>query len=290
MKWSDKEISYLENNYDQFSAVELSNILKRTQSAITNKIYALNLSKNYDLTGKKSGKLTAVKPTNERINNKVMWECICDCGEKTVVSYSNFSNKAIRSCGCLRGRCMKDISTKTFGRLKVIECTGKTNSSGHLIWVCECSCGNQKEIPSDSLLSGKTTSCGCYQKEKAREVLEKHYHTFKLPTGKDHYNYNPNLTQGDRINRRSLPQYSRWRTKIYVRDEYTCKTCGLKKRNLNAHHLDGWNWATNKRFDLNNGITLCEQCHKEFHNIYGRGNNTKEQFMEFNKLRQKENV
>lgn len=30
-----------------------------------------------------------------------------------------------------------------------------------------------------------------------------------------------------------------------------------------------------------NGITLSESIHKEFHAIYGNGNNTKEQFLEF---------
>ena len=54
-----------------------------------------------------------------------------------------------------------------------------------------------------------------------------------------------------------------------------------KERKLNAHHLNGWAWAKDQRFDLENGITLCENCHKLFHSIYGRGKNTREQYEEF---------
>ena len=35
------------------------------------------------------------------------------------------------------------------------------------------------------------------------------------------------------------------------------------------------------RTDESNGITLCKNCHKNFHSIYGFGNNTKEQFEEW---------
>lgn len=51
--------------------------------------------------------------------------------------------------------------------------------------------------------------------------------------------------------------------------------------NLVAHHLNGYNWDVENRFNLDNGITLCEDCHIEFHRIYGFGNNTKKQFEYF---------
>lgn len=287
LKWSEEETIYLKENYENYSVKELSKKIKRTESAIRNKAHSLALDKRnkYDLTGKKSGKLTAVKPTIKRVNKKVMWECICDCGKKTLVSFSNFSGGLIISCGCMQGKHMKDISGKKFGRLEVVECTYEANDSGHLIWLCKCSCGTLKKIPSDSLIGGRIISCGCFQKEKARETLKKHYHTFILPTGKDHYRYNSNLTEEDRVKRRSFTKYPNWRRKIFERDGFTCQLCNLKKRNLNAHHLDGWNWAKEKRFDLENGVTLCVSCHKEFHNMYGRGNNTKEQFEEFMEIK-----
>ena len=59
---------------------------------------------------------------------------------------------------------------------------------------------------------------------------------------------------------------------------------------LNAHHLDGWNWCKDKRFKTSNGITLCEDCHVEFHKEYGYGNNTKEQFQEFKEFKEIKNI
>lgn len=52
-------------------------------------------------------------------------------------------------------------------------------------------------------------------------------------------------------------------------------------KDLTAHHLDGYSWCKEKRLDINNGITLCKECHEDFHIIYGTKNNTKEQFFEY---------
>jgi hypothetical protein len=108
-------------------------------------------------------------------------------------------------------------------------------------------------------------------------------------SGENHYNYNPNLTNEERELGRNYigaNSYDYWRTSVFKRDDYTCQCCGKTKCKINAHHLDGWNWCIENRVDINNGITLCEVCHKEFHLIYGKGDNTKEQYIEFieNKL------
>lgn len=47
------------------------------------------------------------------------------------------------------------------------------------------------------------------------------------------------------------------------------------------HHINGYNWDIKNRTNVDNGITLNTEVHKKFHKIYGKGNNTKEQFIEF---------
>lgn len=94
--------------------------------------------------------------------------------------------------------------------------------------------------------------------------------------------YNPNLSDNDRNNRRLLFGYSSWRILVYAKDDYTCQCCGDNSGgNLNAHHLDSYDWCKEKRIEVDNGMTLCEKCHKEFHLTYGYGGNTREQMNDF---------
>lgn len=67
---------------------------------------------------------------------------------------------------------MNDLTGMEFGRLKVLELSGK-NNQGRLVWLCQCSCGNVKKISGHRLTQG-TKSCGCLQKEIASRKLKTH--------------------------------------------------------------------------------------------------------------------
>lgn len=100
--------------------------------------------------------------------------------------------------------------------------------------------------------------------------------------GEKHPNWNHALTKEDRLDTRKYKEYSEWRRSVFERDEYTCQACGYAKGgNLTAHHLNGYHWDKKARTDVNNGVTLCEPCHKEFHSIYGYGDNDFFQFTQF---------
>lgn len=58
-----------------------------------------------------------------------------------------------------------DLSGRVFGRLTAIA-IDKTSSPGRLKWSCVCSCGVSKSVLRDSLVSGRTESCGCLRKEE----------------------------------------------------------------------------------------------------------------------------
>lgn len=154
-----------------------------------------------------------------------------------------------------------------FGRLTAIEPT--RTSSGTYAWLCRCDCGNETVVQIDRLTVGTTKSCGC----------------LRLRSGKESPAYKHHITSAQRIkNRYQLNGLNKrnWRTAVFKRDRYTCQVCGTPKSgHLNAHHLDGWNWAHLLRFEVSNGITLCDSCHTDFHNAYGRGDNTKEQFQQY---------
>lgn len=60
-----------------------------------------------------------------------------------------------------------DVIGKRFGRLRVIK---EVEPKGYKRrYLCKCDCGNEKVVYLDNLSRGMTTSCGCFQKEKARE-------------------------------------------------------------------------------------------------------------------------
>ena len=66
------------------------------------------------------------------------------------------------------GRKVKDLTGMKFGRLIVIERCG-SDKHKNALWLCKCECGNEIVIRGSHLISGNTTSCGCYQKEKMKE-------------------------------------------------------------------------------------------------------------------------
>lgn len=55
-----------------------------------------------ELLGKKFGRLTVIQEYGKDKNGKVLWECQCDCGNKTVSLGSNLVRGKSLSCGCLK--------------------------------------------------------------------------------------------------------------------------------------------------------------------------------------------
>lgn len=88
------------------------------------------------------------------------------------------------------------------------------------------------------------------------------------------------ISSENEIERRSVYYYI-WRRSVFKRDDFTCKSCLNKWWKIVVHHILNFSSNKDKRFDISNGITLCEKCHKEFHKHYWNRDNNLEQIKEF---------
>lgn len=89
---------------------------------------------------------------------------------------------------------------------------------------------------------------------------------------------------------RDLQDYWKWRKAVLTRDSNKCTKCNLTDK-LHVHHiktlksliieycdknskeinnLDYSDLTSEFFYNLNNGLTLCENCHKDWHKEYGR--------------------
>lgn len=73
-----------------------------------------------------------------------------------------------------------------FGRLLVTAFAG-TDTHGKRLWKCVCDCGTRRTVFGFSLVSGKTNSCGCMQRELTSKRHRTHgmYHTREYRTWAD---------------------------------------------------------------------------------------------------------
>ena len=238
--------------------------------------------------GKKFEKLTVISLDRKDSNNKKYYLCKCDCGNEKVIRSDSFVTGKTKSCGCLnkevnsnrKGEKVKDITGQVYGRLTALYRLDRTNKYYNSFWICKCECGNEVEVRLSQLTTGKTKSCGCLNRELSSKRMKGSNHPMYGIKGEAHHKWNPNLTDKDRHDKRDTVENCHFRNSVFERDNYTCVVCG-NKGILNAHHISNYYSDIDNRYNISNGVTMCDKCHKAFHKKYGNKNNNKMQLEEF---------
>ncbi len=100
--------------------------------------------KAVDISGRKFGKLTAIKPVGKNKRGQILWMCKCDCGSEYITAASSMLDGNTTSCGCSR-RKYKYIEHKRIyhvWRTMIARCTNPNvksykNYGGRGITVCK---------------------------------------------------------------------------------------------------------------------------------------------------------
>lgn len=79
--------------------------------------------------------------------------------------------------------------------------------------------------------------------------------------------------------KRLSPLDSEWATRVRLKAGNRCGACGKHTVRGQSHHLDSYSRYPNLRHEILNGKYLCWLCHNKYHIDCGKGNNTREQFI-----------
>lgn len=218
--------------------------------------------------GDKYKHLTVVSRATNDSRGHARWLCICDCGIERICRGSSLLNGEIKNCG--NHKTSVKVGDR-YSRLLVIKRVNN-DFAGNSRWLCRCDCGKEIITWGIHLPSGNTKSCGCLQREAAKQVnyrhgqyLTKEYASAAAKKRKDRLSgLRPN-------NYREIEKA--------VREFFTsCVVCGiseeehLKKYNTRLHvdHIhpvspvDG---SKGRGMAPNNVCVLCISCNSTKHNL-----------------------
>ena len=144
-----------------------------------------------------------------------------------------------------------------------------------IIRTCE-TCRNEFKAKPYLVRLGYAKNCSmpCYWKSKIGKTMRNKGrrlspdHVAKL-SGKNANNWQGGISSENEKFRKSA-DYILWRTAVFMRDNYTCRECLTKGGKLHADHIKPFSLYPELRLAIDNGRTLCENCHKQTDTYGGR--------------------
>lgn len=260
-----KEFERTFSNYSKSDRVKICSKCSRKGSG---KLSEYELNKRINKKG-----LNLISDYLDYNDEKSTIQVKCKCGEIFNTTYASIRNSnELTRCKKCTGEILRNKFQYSyeyvydFFKIKNCELLSKEyiNVNSQLEYIA--SCGHEEVTSFKTFRMSENFLCKkCY---------------IKSISGENAYNWNGGYNSEKEAFRKTF-EYRKFIKTVLRRDNYTCQCCEKLGGKLNVHHLDGYNWCEEKRTDVDNAITLCKKCHNDFHNIYGRGNNTKEQYEEW---------
>lgn len=213
-----------------------------------------------DLTGQRFGRLTVINQAEHYISptgkKQIRWNCLCDCGNKAVVTTNQLRSGGTVSCGCYHKEQQeanlilqpKDISGQKFGTLTAIRVVG-SDSKNRALWECVCECGAVVVKIGAELRSGHIKSCG----DRSRHAIKHGGYKdrlFKVYTSIKQRCCNPNYFQYKDYGGRGITICNQWASDYGSFQEWAYKN-GYTQEIL-PNGLNKW---TIDRIDNNKGYS-----------------------------------
>ena len=105
--------------------------------------------------------------------------------------------------------------------------------------------------------------------KKAYMSIELRKRTSERQKGEKSHRWKGGITDEKMKIRNSL-EYRLWRESVFKRDNYTCVWCLQRGGKLNADHIKPFSIFPELRFAIDNGRTLCLDCHKKTDTFAGK--------------------
>lgn len=235
-----------------------------------------------------SAKLAAAGATyveGSYVHSRKPFQYVCSCGEVVNRSWDSLANKAaVATCAkCSLASRSKELKVRNLAsnldvldriRAKCAEYGATPDLSNYSgskePFPVTCSCGTVFRTDWSHLRrQGHRATCTPCSYESTRRENSIHWMADK--------------SDEDRAKDRSA--YAWWPRKVLEAHDFTCAISGIRGKELAAHHLYNYGHYPEFRSLVCNGVALSRELHDEFHQLYGKGNNTLEQFQEFHLMK-----
>lgn len=162
----------------------------------------------------------------------------------------------------LRGRKRPPMSAEW--RAKISKAlTGRKLPAEVIAKIVKANIGKKHVMPQSwRILITDINRARCLGKPSWNKGLIGYHHSGSFKKAERHWNWRGGLTPSDKLFRRT-PEYKAWRNAVFHRDDYRCYDCGQRGGELHPDHLYPFSSYPRLRYMLENGRTLCAECHRK---------------------------